>query len=346
MAFVEVSRLSRSFGNEPHVVHAVRDISFHFERGEIFGFIGPNGAGKSTTMRILATLDLPSSGDCTVDGLSTVDDADRVRRMIGFMPDSYGAYPNMTVWEYLDFFARAYDLPPERRRRAVADVTEFCQLGGIRNKPITSLSKGMKQRLCLGRCLIHDPQLLILDEPSAGLDPRARIEFRDLLRVLAGQGKAIFISSHILAELEELCTSVAIIEQGELIATGRVAELKARMNVGATMTEVPQDTGVTVATGSTGSTGSTGATGATGTTIEIRLATEVPRLRALFAEEPALSHVQIDHLLITAQVSGNHADQAALLERLIAAGVPVCHFAARARNLEDLFLHVTEGRVQ
>ena len=337
MAFVEVSRLSRSFGIEPHVVHAVRDISFHFERGEIFGFIGPNGAGKSTTMRILATLDLPSSGDCTVDGLSTVDDADRVRRMIGFMPDSYGAYPNMTVWEYLDFFARAYDLLPERRRRAVADVMEFCQLGGIRDKPITSLSKGMKQRLCLGRCLIHDPQLLILDEPSAGLDPRARIEFRDLLRVLAGQGKAIFISSHILAELEELCTSVAIIEQGGLIATGRVAELKARMNAGTAPTDVTQVAGAA---------SSAAATAGTGTTIEIRLAAEVPRLQVILAQEPAMSHVQVDHLLITAQVSGDHADQAALLARLLAAGLPVCHFAARARNLEDLFLHVTEGRVQ
>ena len=337
MAFVEVSRLSRSFGHEPHVVHAVRDISFHFERGEIFGFIGPNGAGKSTTMRILATLDLPSSGDCTVDGLSTVDDADRVRRMIGFMPDSYGAYPNMTVWEYLDFFGRAYDLLPERRRRAVADVMEFCQLGGIRDKPITSLSKGMKQRLCLGRCLIHDPQLLILDEPSAGLDPRARIEFRDLLRVLAGQGKAIFISSHILAELEELCTSVAIIEQGGLIATGRVAELKARMNAGTATTEATQVSGAAV--------GAT-TTAGTGTTIEIRLAAEVLRLHVILAQEPARSHVQVDHLLITAQVSGDHADQAALLARLMAAGLPVCHFAARSRNLEDLFLHVTEGRVQ
>ena len=335
MAFVEVSRLSRSFGNAPHEVHAVRDISFHFERGEIFGFIGPNGAGKSTTMRILATLDLPSSGDCTVDGLSTVDDADRVRRMIGFMPDNYGAYPNMTVWEYLDFFARAYDLPAERRRRAVADVMEFCQLGGIRDKPMASLSKGMKQRLCLGRCLIHDPQLLILDEPSAGLDPRARIEFRDLLRVLAGQGKAIFISSHILAELEELCTSVAIIEQGGLIATGRVAELKARMNAGTPTTQVMPDATLGDSSGAIVS-----------TTIEIRLATEIPRLHALIAEEPGLSQVQVDHLLITAQVSGTHADQAALLARLIAAGVPVCHFAARARNLEDLFLHVTEGRVQ
>ncbi len=343
MAFVEVRRLSRTFGVAPNVVHAVRDVSFSFERGEIFGFIGPNGAGKSTAMRILATLDLPSSGDCTVDGLSTVDDADRVRRMIGFMPDSYGAYPNMNVWEYLDFFARAYDLPGDRRRRAVADVIEFCQLGGIRDKLVSSLSKGMKQRLCLGRCLIHDPQLLILDEPSAGLDPRARIEFRDLLRVLAGQGKAIFISSHILAELEELCTSVAIIEQGGLIASGRVAELKARMNAGLSATPAA----MLAAASASGSPDLPATTAALLTsTIEIRLAAEVSSLASTLAEEPGLAQVQIDHLLITAQITGSAADQAEVLARLIAKGLPICHFATRARNLEDLFLHVTEGRVQ
>lgn len=335
MPFVSVSRLSRSFGIEPHAVHAVRDISFQFEQGEIFGFIGPNGAGKSTTMRILATLDLPSSGDCTVDGLSTVDDADRVRRRIGFMPDSYGAYPNMVVWEYLDFFARAYDLAPARRRKAVGEVMEFCQLDGIRDKPITTLSKGMKQRLCLGRCLVHDPALLILDEPSAGLDPRARIEFRELLRLLAARGKSIFISSHILAELEELCTSVAIIEQGALIATGRVAELKARMEASAAaLSEV----------GAAGA--SAGTTSAAAAVVEIRFAFAVEGLAARLAEEPALTQVQLDHLTATAAISGGPVELAAVLKRLIDRGLPVCAFAPRGRNLEDLFLHVTEGKVQ
>jgi ABC-2 type transport system ATP-binding protein len=316
-------------------VHAVRDVSFRFERGEIFGFIGPNGAGKSTTMRILATLDLPSSGDCTVDGLSTVDDADRVRRLIGFMPDSYGAYPNMVVWEYLDFFGRAYDLTPERRRKAVGEVMEFCQLDGIRDKPITTLSKGMKQRLCLGRCLVHDPALLILDEPSAGLDPRARIEFRELLRLLAARGKSIFISSHILAELEELCTSVAIIEQGALIATGRVAELKARMEVSAAA--MADSTGVTAAGVPVA---------AAVTVVEIRFAHAVDGLAARLAEEPALTQVQLDHLTATAAISGGPLELAAVLKRLIDRGLPVCAFAPRGRNLEDLFLHVTEGKVQ
>lgn len=323
---VQVHSLSRSFGHGPTKVDAVKQVSFQFDRGEIFGFIGPNGAGKSTTMRILASLDLPTSGDCTVAGLSTIDDADRVRRLIGYMPDSYGAYPNMTVWEYLDFFSRAYDMPIDRRTRAVGDVIDFCQLGGLREKLVTTLSKGMKQRLCLGRCLIHDPQLLILDEPSAGLDPRARIEFRELLRLLAGQGKAIFISSHILAELEELCDAVAIIEQGALVAAGKVREIKAAVAHKAQVRAAAEPDTATE-------------------TIEIRLAAPVERLAAILAEQPELAEVQNDHLLVTARCPALAATQAALLKRLIEAGLPVCRFAARERNLEDLFMHLTEGKV-
>ena len=325
--FVDVRGLCRSFG----AVQAVQDVSFSFDRGDIFGFIGPNGAGKSTTMRILATLDLPSSGDCTVGGLSTVDDAEEVRRMIGYMPDSYGAYPNMTVGEYLDFFARAYDLEPARRRRAVGEITEFCQLGGIRDKTVASLSKGMRQRLCLGRCLVHDPPLLILDEPSAGLDPRARIEFRDLLRILAGQGKAIFISSHILAELEELCSGVAIIELGRLIATGRIDDLKAGMHGAHAAEPASADTVPT----------------ARPVLMDLRLAEAREDLAARLAEEPVLARVTLDgDRAATALAPADPAAQAALLRRLIERGLPVCHFAPRDANLEDLFLHVTDGKVQ
>ena len=321
MSLVEVKGLVRRFG----AFTAVKDISFSFDAGQIYGFIGPNGAGKSTTMRILATLDIPSQGDCTVAGLSTVDDADRVRGMIGYMPDSYGAYPNMTVEDYLDFFARAYRLKGPGRTRAVADVVEFCQLGQLRDKLITTLSKGMKQRLCLGRCLIHDPKLLILDEPSAGLDPRARIEFRELLRLLAEQGKAIFISSHILAELEELCHGVAIIEQGQLVASGPIGEIKARAmaNRDAVAEDVQQPS-----------------------TIELRLAEPYARLAELLAEQPELSAVQVERLAASARFRGSNAAQAALVRRLIEAGVPLYHVTGRSENLEDLFMHLTEGKVQ
>ncbi len=317
---VQVTGLTRRFGS----FTAVNNINFSFNQGEIFGFIGPNGAGKSTTMRILATLDIPSAGDCTVSGMSTVDDAEEVRRLIGYMPDSYGTYPNMTVWEYLDFFARAYRLHGPARTRAVADVVEFCQLGELREKLITTLSKGMKQRLCLGRCLIHDPKLLILDEPSAGLDPRARIEFRELLRLLAGQGKAIFISSHILAELEELCDGVAIIEQGRMVAAGAVADITAKAIASR---EAKQ--------------------GATAQwVIELRLTEAVERLAERLSEQGELTQVTVSGSNATAVLAGGNVAQAALLKRLIQDGLPIYHCAGRAENLEDLFMHITEGKVQ
>lgn len=324
MPLVEVRRLCRRFGD----LDAVRDVSFAFDRGDIMGFIGPNGAGKSTTMRILATLDLPTSGDCLVNGLSTVDDADGVRRMIGFMPDHFEPFPDATVLEYVDFFARAYGLNGAARRTAVDSVMGFCQLDTLADKAATSLSKGMKQRLSLARCLVHDPQVLILDEPSAGLDPRARIEFRDLLRALAGQGKSVLISSHILAELEELCSAVAIIELGRLIAAGSVAQVRS-----AAMTArdaAPLDP----------------ASANLPATVEIALASETPRFREILAERPGVSGIQVSGRFATCNVLGSDADHAQLLRALVESGLPVCRFAARGRNLEDAFLHLTKGQVQ
>jgi len=325
MPLVEVRHLHRHFGWGPQRVDAVVDVSFAFESGSIMGFIGPNGAGKSTTMRVLATLDLPNAGDCLVDGLSTVDDADRVRRTIGFMPDHFEPFPDATVAEYVDFFGRAYGLTGAARSRAVDSVMGFCQLDGIASKPATSLSKGMKQRLSLARCLVHDPKVLILDEPSAGLDPRARIEFRDLLRALARQGKAVLISSHILAELEELCTSVAIIERGRLVAAGTVAQVRGAA-MAARESAGPDDT--------------------LPATIEIALSAEHPRFREILAERPGVTDVQVSGRFATLSAGGGDSDHAAVLKTLVEAGLPVARFAARGRNLEDAFLHLTKGQVQ
>ena len=205
----------------------MNDVSFEVYAGEVFGYIGPNGAGKTTSMRILATLDEPTSGDAFVDGFSVVEDPDRVRRRLGFMPDYFGTYQNVNVLEYLDFFARAYGLAGRERINAIGEVMEFTQLDTLAHKPIDGLSKGMKQRLCLGRTMIHNPSVLILDEPAAGLDPRARIELRDMIARLAAAGKAILISSHILTELAEISDRVAIIEQGRMLAVGSVAEISA-----------------------------------------------------------------------------------------------------------------------
>ncbi|HEY2881168.1 MAG TPA: ABC transporter ATP-binding protein, partial [Pirellulales bacterium] len=221
---IELRHLHRSFGR----TKAVNDVSFEVQKGQVFGYIGPNGAGKTTSMRILATLDCPQQGDAFVDGFSVIEDPDRVRRRLGFMPDYYGTYPNVNVLEYLDFFARAYGLRGKERKAAMSFVLDFTGLDKLREKAVSGLSKGMKQRLGLGRTMIHDPPVLILDEPAAGLDPRARIELREMIRQLAAHGKTILVSSHILSELGEMCDVVGIIEQGSILAVGSVAEIQRR----------------------------------------------------------------------------------------------------------------------
>ena len=219
---ITLRHLHRFFGT----TRAVDDVSFNVYRGQVFGYIGPNGAGKTTSMRILATLDLPTAGDAFVDGFSVLNDPDRVRRRLGFMPDYFGTYPNVNVREYLDFFARAYQMRHTQREDAIDRVMDFTGLDVLADKPTDGLSKGMKQRLCLGRALIHDPAVLVLDEPAAGLDPRARIELRQMIRTLADAGKTILISSHILTELAEICDVVGIIERGQLVVTGGVEEIR------------------------------------------------------------------------------------------------------------------------
>ena len=195
--------------------------------------MGPNGAGKTTTLRILATLLVPDGGDAEIAGHSVRRNPNDVRRVLGFMPDSFGVYDDMKVWEYLDFFARCYGIPADRRRRMIGDLLDLVDLGPKRDTYVQGLSRGMQQRLCLAHALVHDPQVLLLDEPASGLDPRARVELRELLRELRALGKTILVSSHILPELEELCTSVAIIDRGQVLAQGRVADIERRLRVGA-----------------------------------------------------------------------------------------------------------------
>ena len=218
---IRIDHLIRRFGKK----NAVNDISFEFESGNIFGFIGPNGAGKTTTIKIMATLDQPTAGDVFFDGISTIAYPEKVRRIVGYMPDSLPAFTDIKVWEYLDFYARAFGLKGETRRKTLADVEAFTNLTGIREKYLNTLSKGMKQRVSLARALVHNPQVLIMDEPAAGLDPRARIELLSLLKILADQGKAILLSSHILSELQDICDGAVIIEQGKLLASGPLDHL-------------------------------------------------------------------------------------------------------------------------
>ncbi|WP_206171103.1 ABC transporter ATP-binding protein [Phragmitibacter flavus] len=221
-ALVEVRDVDRVFEN----VHAVRGLSFEIQRGQVVGFIGANGAGKTTTMRMMATLDLPTRGRIFINGEDVVQEPEKVRRLIGWMPDNYGTYSYMTVFEYLDFFARSYGFKKAERTARVKEVMDFADLTVLADRPMDKLSKGMGQRLCFGRMLLPDPELLILDEPAAGLDPKARLEFKNLVRLLAQRGKTLFISSHILSELGEMCDTLLFIDGGKLVYHGASETLK------------------------------------------------------------------------------------------------------------------------
>ena len=309
-SMIELRALRRHFGR----TRAVDNVSFEIERGKVFGFIGPNGAGKTTSMRILATLDQPTSGDAFVDGFSVCDDPDRVRRRLGFMPDYFGTYANMNVREYLDFFARAYGLRGDERRRACNYTMDFTQLDRLATKPIGGLSKGMKQRLCLGRTMIHDPAVLILDEPAAGLDPRARIELREMIRRLASDGKTIMVSSHILTELAEMCDTVGIIELGRMLAVGSVAEIQRAQKRHAE--------------------------------VQVRVLGGAAPLGQWLEARGDVREIRIDGESALFTHDGDEQSEADLLRELIAAGFRVAAFGSRATTLEDVFMQVTAGKVQ
>ena len=224
---IEIKQLTKRFGT----LTAVDNLDLRIEAGDIFGFIGPNGAGKTTTMRILVTLMEPSSGSAFIDGLDVTKKGKEVRRRVGYMPDFMGVYDDLKVFEYLEFFAAAFGIEYRKRKAIVEGVLELTDLVSKQSAAVDSLSRGMQQRLGLARVLIHDPKVLILDEPASGLDPRARIEIRELLRELKRMGKTIMISSHILSELEEICDRVGIIEHGKLVFGGTMEEIRPRLGI-------------------------------------------------------------------------------------------------------------------
>jgi ABC-2 type transport system ATP-binding protein len=295
---------------------AVAGLDLDVEEGEIYGLVGPNGAGKTTTLRILATLLTATSGYAEVAGIDVRRNPDAARRVLGFMPDVFGVYDDMKVWEYLDFFARCYGIPAARRRQMVGDLLDLVDLGSKRDAYVQGLSRGMQQRLCLAHTLVHDPKVLLLDEPASGLDPRARVELRELLRELRSLGKTILISSHILPELEELCTSVAIVDHGQVLAHGRVADIEKRLRYGAVL--------------------------------RIRVlgdADAVEAARDHFAADPRVaSATLLDDSQIELGFRGDDDESAALLAGAVAAGIRVASFARAASDLEELFLQVTSGQ--
>ena len=300
---IQVENLARDFGD----VKAVNGLSFAIEPGRVVGFIGANGAGKTTTMRMMVTLDQPRAGTIRIGGLDVSDRPTEVRRRVGWMPDAYGAYDNMTVLEYLDFYGRAFGYKKAERQRRVSQVMEFTDLAAISDRPMDKLSKGMGQRLCLGRTLIHDPEVLVLDEPAAGLDPKARIEFKNLVRLLAGQGKTIFISSHILSELGEMCDHLIFIDAGRIVHQGTTESLV-------------QSHGVALL-------------------VEIRVAGDTAALFHWIAASPDLEIA--DRMKNGARVKvihGDTADLPALLRRLVLDGVAVSGFFKVERRIEDAFV--------
>jgi ABC-2 type transport system ATP-binding protein len=309
---IETRDLTKKYGE----LFAIRAIDLKLEAGDVFGFIGPNGAGKTTTMRILSTLLNPTWGEAYVGGYSIYSKPKEIRRIIGYMPDFFGVYDNMKVIEYLEFFAAAYRIHGPERRKKCDEVLELVDLGYKREAFATSLSRGMTQRLGLARVLLHDPQVLLLDEPASGLDPRARIEMRSLLKRLRDTGKTIMVSSHILPELADVCNKIGIIEKGEMLVNDDVAEV---------MRRVRRQMVLRIRVASNGD------------------AAPTEKARLLLAKHASVDDVQPidDELRVTLRPECNDASELARL--LVESGLGLSRLAEEEINLETAFMALTQG---
>lgn len=305
---IQTEGLSKVYGN----VHALKNLDLEVAKGSVFGFIGPNGAGKSTTMLILSTLLEPSAGRAFVGGYDVLRHPRKVRKLIGYMPDFFGVYDQFKAVEYLDFFAASYGISKAERHALIPQLLELVNLSDKGDAYVDSLSRGMKQRLGLARCLVHDPELLILDEPASGLDPRARIEFREILKELRDMGKTIMISSHILPELADLCDDMGVMENGELVAYGNVKSIAAQLQ--------------------------------TGRVVELRVTERQEAAANFLRGHPRVIRVEEEgDGLIRVGLEGDEREQAALLRQLVQADIPVAQFHLAEKNLEDVFMEITKG---
>ncbi|MEZ6115952.1 MAG: ABC transporter ATP-binding protein [Pirellulaceae bacterium] len=301
------------FGKEYGDFTAVECLNLKIEAGETFGFIGPNGAGKSTSIRFLATLLKASRGEGIVNGHSVTKSPMDVRRSVGYMPDTFGVYDGMKVWEFLDFFAVAYSIGKTKRKQVITDVLELLDLTHKRNDFVNGLSRGMKQRLCLAKTLVHDPPVLILDEPASGLDPRARLEMKALLKELRRMGKTIMISSHILSELADCCTSIGIIERGQLLMHGAIDDVYRRIR------------GNRI--------------------IEVKMNEGFDKGLSIIRSSPHCRSVDVDQLKVVVELETDDAGVAELLQQLMNSNVQVRSYGEKDPTLEDVFMLVTKGLV-
>jgi ABC-2 type transport system ATP-binding protein len=307
---VQTIGLTRMFGN----LAALSGLDLVINKGDLFGFIGSNGAGKTTTLRILATFLAPSSGTASILGHDVVKDADAVRHVIGYMPDFFGVYKDMEVTEYLDFFGACYRIPTAQREKTVSDVLELVGLSEKKGALIGALSRGMQQRLGLARVLIHDPHVLLLDEPASGLDPRARIELMAILQELQRMGKTIIISSHILRELETLCNRVAIIEKGGLIYSGPVQGVRDQMS--------------------------------TGRVVWVRVSSDSDQAIGLLKAHPEVTGVETTDGELKITLAGHDTDQSIIADILVRGGARLVELREDELGLEEVFLRVTRGETQ
>jgi ABC-2 type transport system ATP-binding protein len=302
---LRIVNLVKKYGN----FTAVDNLNLELEKGDIYGFVGPNGAGKTTTMRIVATLLEATSGTVLVDGINASENPVRVREKIGYMPDFFGVYDNLKVDEYMDFYGSCYGLSKAERSKRIDELLELVDLRDKKHEYVDTLSRGMKQRLCLARSLIHNPELLILDEPASGMDPRARLEMKGILKTLKDMDKTILISSHILHELAELCTSIGIIERGRLVYSGRLQDIMRRI------------TGKTI--------------------LEITLLDKTDKAVNLLREQPLVEDIYGEDNTLEVSFNGGEQDMADLLRLLINHGIPVLSFTREEGSLEEVFMEVT-----